>query len=755
MPLKNDGRVRPDGIEKVTGTLKYLTDRQMEGMLYGRVLRSRYPHALIKRIQTEEAAAHPGVEAVITAADVPGLNGFGIVVPNQPVFCESRVRYMGDAVAAVAAVSKEAAEEALEKIIVEYEELPILDTMEKSLAAEAPGLHEEGNILHQAEQKRGRVEDAFASCEVVVEETYETPRQMHTYMETEGGVVVPEAGGGITVYMGTQHGLKDRFQLSRILDMEEESIRVVSSPMGGSFGGKDELNVQPYAALLALKTGKPVQIHNSRKESVRAGIKRHAMKIKMKTGVDKKGKLIAHQTYIEADTGAYATLGPAILEFAVEHASGPYDIDHVHTKGLSIYTNNGVAGEFRGFGGNQITFALEGQISRLASALNMNLHDFQAFNMRKHESPGPLGHRIAPTNGGQLVLEAVDRIREEKQLELIDKPPAAKYMKRGLGTAVTMHGGGLGYGRLDPSGGMIRLNQEGKIEGVFGFEECGQGIVAVIENTLVQAFECSREDVCFLIGDTEKVPVSGSTTASRGTSMVYHAVQRLKPLFQQQLFERAATVLEKKPEDFYTGKGGVYLLETKEQVLSYRELAEASPDEKLEVQTTFDFPVTPDEIDSGHFLYTFGAVLVEIEIDMRLGRIKVIDLQHAVAAGPVVNPKGYRGQVEGGGVMSVGYSLMENAAMTNGQYDTDNLDTYMIPSIQDVPAVMAVEAIEDLYEEDQYGPRGVGEIGTVAVAPAIAEAVFQAVGTHVTSIPISREVLMNLGRKENADEIRA
>lgn len=754
MPLKNDGNIRPDGIEKVTGSLKYLTDRRIEGMLYGRVLRSRYPHALIKSIYTKDAEELPGVKAVITAADVPGLNGFGIVTPNQPVFCEEKVRYMGDAVAAVAAVSKEAAEEALEKIIVEYEELPVLDTMEKSLAKEAAELHKEGNILHQAEQKRGSAEEAFAFCDVVVEETYETPRQMHTYMETEGGVVVPEKNGGITVYMGTQHGLKDRFQLSRILKMEEENIRVVSSPMGGSFGGKDELNVQPYAALLALETGKPVHIHNSRKESVRAGIKRHAMKIKMKTGADKEGKLLAHQTYIEADTGAYATLGPAILEFAVEHASGPYDIEHVHTKGLSIYTNNGVAGEFRGFGGNQITFALEGQISRLAAALNMDLHDFQAANMRKNESPGPLGHRIAPTNGGLLVLEAAERIRKEKEAELKEKQPPGKYIKRGIGTAVTMHGGGLGYGRLDPSGGMIRLNREGKIEGVFGFEECGQGIVAVIENTLVQAFECRREDVCFLIGDTEKVPVSGSTTASRGTSMVYHAVQRLKPLFQQQLFERGAALLDKNPADFYTGKGGLYTFETREQAITYRELAEAFPEKTLEVQTTFDFPVTPDEIDSGHFLYTFGSVVVEIEIDMRLGIVKVIDLQHAVAAGPVVNPKGYRGQVEGGGVMSIGYSLMENAAMTNGQYDTDNLDTYMIPSIQDAPAEMKVEAIEDLYENDQYGPRGVGEIGTVAVAPAIAEAVFQAIGTHITSIPVSREKLMKLGRKENQYEAR-
>ena len=231
--------------------------------------------------------------------------------------------------------------------------------------------------------KNGHVEEAFTQCAFIVEETYELPRQMHAYMETEGGVIVPEEDGSITVYAGTQHGFKDRFQLSRILGLPERMIRIISSPMGGSFGGKDELNIQPYGALLALATGCPVKIHNSRPESVKAGLKRHPMMITAKTGADANGHILAHQVKIVADTGAYATLGPAVLDFSVEHAAGPYIIPNIETEGVSVFTNNGVSGEFRGFGGNQITFALEGQMDRLADLLKMDPIEFRRRNLRR------------------------------------------------------------------------------------------------------------------------------------------------------------------------------------------------------------------------------------------------------------------------------------------------------------------------------------------------------------------------------------
>ncbi|MDQ0206734.1 xanthine dehydrogenase subunit D [Alkalicoccobacillus murimartini] len=733
-------RIRPDGKAKVTGRLTYLTDLTLPNMLFGKILRSPHAHAKIRRIRTEKAEQIPGVHAVLTHKDVPGVNGFGIIMPDQPVLCEDLVRYVGDAIACVAADSIDIAALALTFIEVEYEELPVIDTMEKALDPDYPTLHPDGNILHKAGHKRGDTEKAFSECAVIVEQTYELPRQVHGYMETEGGVIVPEADGQLTVYVGTQHGFKDQFQLARILNMPESDIRVVSSPMGGSFGGKDELNIQPYGALLALKTGRPVKIHQTRQESIRTSIKRHPMRITMKTGVDPSGYLLAHQTWIKADTGAYSTLGPAVLDFSVEHATGPYVIPAVQTEGLSIITNNGVAGEFRGFGGNQVTFALEGQMDRLADRLHMDPVEFRRMNLRKSNDVGPLGQRIAETEGASLVLET---IATQYQQQIAQKPASSKYSLRGYGTAITMHGGGLGYGRLDPAGGRLSLKSNGKIEIAFGFEEAGQGILSVIETLVLEELGCDVEDLSIVIGDTALVPSSGSTTASRGTSMVWHSLQKLKQPFKQKLIELTAANTGIAQTELRLGKAGIW--STKEEydqpVITYQDLA-IQQREEIVTHTRFDFPTTPDPIDSGHFLYTFSGVLAGVEIDLLTGKVKLIQLDQAIAAGPVVNRNGYIGQIEGGGAMAVGYTLMEEALMKEGHYLTTNFDTYLMPGLSDMPFLMNTIPIEDLPEKDIYGPRGVGEIGTVGVAPAIASAVFDAIGIRIDQLPISPEFIL-------------
>ncbi|KAF1678295.1 MULTISPECIES: xanthine dehydrogenase subunit D [Bacillus] len=733
MIVSKPSRVRPDGRGKVTGELKYMTDLSFPRMLYGKVLRSAYPHAELVSICTMKAEEMEGVRAVVTYQDVPGLNRFGIVTPDQPVLCEERVRYVGDAVAAVAAETEEIAEAALELIHVEYKELEVIDSPEKALRPDAPKLHEDGNILHRAFFSNGDVEVGFQTSNTVLEEIYELPRQMHSYMETEGGSAVLEDDGGLTMYAGTQHGYKDRFQLSRILGIPEEKIRVVSSPMGGSFGGKDELNIQPYAALLALKSGRPVKIHQTRKESVRSGIKRHPMKVTIKTGADQAGKLLAHDVKIVADTGAYATLGSAVLDFSVEHAAGPYRIPNIRTEGISVFTNNGVAGEFRGFGGNQITFALETHLDRLSDRLGIDPLELRRKNLRKSHDLGPLEHRIAPTDGAAKVLKAISA-----SPILTRNCRNSGFIRRGTGAAITMHGGGLGYGRMDAAGGRLSLSGDGKITASFGFEECGQGILAAIEQIVTAELGCAAEDVSIVIGDTAKVPKSGSSTASRGTSMVWHAIQRLKKPFLSQLKKRAAEWGVCSAENLTLGAAGLRDQNSKEIVVTYRELAEIGP---LTEETAFDFPTTPDPVDGGHFLYSFGAAAVEVAVDLLTGEVKVIDCEHAIAAGPVVSPQGYQGQIEGGAAMALGYTLMEEAKMTDGRYVAENLDQYIIPGVKDVPD-MKLTAIEELLEGDSYGPRGVGEIGTIAITPAIVKAVHHAVGCWINKLPISKEELL-------------
>ncbi|WP_018884394.1 xanthine dehydrogenase subunit D [Paenibacillus massiliensis] len=741
---------RPDGPEKVTGRLSYLTDLSHPDMLYGRVLRSEYPHARIVAVDLEAALRLDGVRAVLTWRDVPGLNRFGIATPDQPVFCEDLVRYTGDAIAAVAADTPELAEAALALIKVSYEELPVVDSPEAALVDQAPKLHPQGNVLHRTEVKRGNAEAAFAECVHVVKETYYTPRQMHTYMELEGGLFVPEEDGRLTVYAATQHGYKDRMQLSRILALPEEAIRVISSPIGGSFGGKDELNVQPYGALLALRCGRPVKFHNSRKESVRAGLKRHPMKIEMMTGTDEQGYLVAHRVRMISDTGAYATLGAPVLNFATEHCLGPYRIPHVDVEGMAVYTNNGVAGEFRGFGGNQTIFAVEGQMDRLAALLSMDPWEFRRRNMRSSSDPGPLEQRILETEGLAQVWEAVENsslwqsrrggIEEEKPLP---------WIRRGIGASLAMHGAGLGYGLPDPAGGRLSLTEKGFIEVAFSYEEFGQGLVATLEMMLIDLFNCSASDLSIVIGDTDLVPHSGSSTASRSTTMAWMALQRLKDPFLKQILGIASALTGIIPEQLVTGPGGVWQVEEYKRMaapllrprVTYAEIVAAAT-EPLVFDTRFDYPTTPDAVMGGHFLYTYAAVIAEVEVNLLTGEAKLQDTRHIVAAGPVMNPMGYLGQIEGGSVMALGFTLTEDAVMTHGRYATPNLDTYIIPTVRDIHSSLEVEAIEELPEGDPYGPRGVGEVGSVALAPAIAEAIYQATGVRVKHLPVRRELLM-------------
>ncbi|KRE39984.1 xanthine dehydrogenase subunit D [Paenibacillus sp. Soil522] len=736
-------RIRPDGPGKVTGSLAYLTDMSKEDMLYGLVLRSEHPHARIVSIHTDKAKQLPGVHAVLTYLDIPGLNAFGIAHPDQPVLCEDRVRYVGDALATVAADNIAIAQHAIELIEVEYDILQIADDPEQALLADAPQLHPRGNAMHRTSFTRGDIEEGFAKCAHIIEETYYTPRQMHTYMETEGGLFVPEDNGRLTVYSPTQHGFMDRMQLSRILAKPQEEIRIVSSPIGGSFGGKDELNVQPYGALLALNTGKPIKMHNSRQESVRAGLKRHPMKITMKTGTDAAGKLRAHQVTIISDTGPYSTLGAEVLNFATEHVIGPYKYEHLDVKGVSVFTNNGMSGEFRGFGGNQAIFALEGQMERLAERLCMEPWAFRRLNMRQVDDPGPFDQPIAMTEGAEQVWRAIAGCPlwlERGRLEASGQQSAEPWIKTGIGAAFTMHGAGLGVGIPDPAGGRLELAADGKIEAVFGYEEFGQGLIATLEQMLIEQFGLAAADIRIIIGDTDVVPDSGSTTASRATAMMWKSLQRLRNPFTEQMLKRAAALALRPAEQLRLSEGGIREKTGAPLLLTYEELAkeDGAP---IRCETSFSFPTSPTDRVGAHFMYTYSAVVAKVELNTLTGRVQVLQQYHAVAAGPVVNPQGFLGQIEGGSSMALGFTLMEDAVMDKGHYMTRNLDTYLVPTIADQRGLVEVEPIEHLPENDDYGPRGIGEVGSVTLAPAIAAAIRQASGKWITKLPVEPSFL--------------
>jgi CO/xanthine dehydrogenase Mo-binding subunit len=454
------------------------------------------------------------------------------------------------------------------------------------------------------------------------------------------------------------------------------------------------------------------------------------------TGADEKGRLVGHYVRITADTGAYATLGPAVLDFAVEHSTGPYMIPHVDIEGVSVFTNNGVSGEYRGFGGNQVTFALESQIDRLAEMMKVDPLKLREMNIREVDDLGPLGQRIVANDGAKNVLNMI------KSSQILTNPLKKQdnWRLSGRGVAITMHGGGLGFGRPDPSGARLSLTKEGKIEIAFGFEEFGQGLLASIEIMMTEMLNCSKEDIKIIIGDTALVPASGSSTASRSTNMIWQGINKLKGPWKSKLINAASRLIGVSEELLFLGENGIWA--KGKLVITYKELANHLQADLPVCSTQYHFPTTPDAVIGGHYLHTYAAVAAEVEIDRLTGRIMVKKLDHAVAAGPVVNPLGYLGQIEGGAIMGLGFTIFEDSLMENARYQTENFDSYLIPTIKDIPLISNVNVDEALLENDVFGPRGVGEIGTVAVAPAITAAIHDACGIWVKKLPVSSEELM-------------
>ena len=737
----NRWHVRPDLPNKVSGRQPFLTDARNDDMLVGAVLRAAEPHARILAIDTREAEALPGVRTVVTHRDIEGLNAFGIVFQDQPALCFDKVRYVGDPVAGVAAVDRKTALKALSLIRVDYGPLPLVTDPLRALAEDAEPIHVDGNLASTVGLERGDVETGFANAAHIVEDTYVTPRQMHGFMETEGGYAEPTPDGELAVFAGGQHGARDRLQLSRILDMPQEKIRVVTSPTGGAFGGKDELTVQPVLAMLALKANAPVRMHLTRAESVVAGVKRNPMTIRMKTGCDAEGRLVAQEVEVVADCGAYASLSPGVLETAMEHACGPYVTDNVKTCGRLAYTNNGTCGAFRGFGANQMTFAIECQMDRLAAACGLDPVEIRRRNLRKPGMRGFLGQVVAPS---------------ERLTEMLDAAAASDLWKEapevgpdetvGTGMAINYQGNGLGTIPHDEGAGRLVLADDGRIEAHFGLDEMGQGLVPSIHAAVADKLGCARGDVRVVFGDTLKTPDSGSTTASRGGYVVWKATELVAPPFARKLLAKAADMLGRDADSLTIIPGGVSDAASNSgtPLIDFASLARAlMPGEAIAEETLFPFPKSDYTKGNARFIFAFGATLARIAVDRVSGQVRVLDLELHTAAGPVIDLAAYLGQMEGGAVQGLGFTLTEDILMRDGRFLTANYDTYMMPTVRDSPERMTTFALEELDPDDPYGPRGAGEIGIGAVTPAIANAVADALGRWPVITPFRPEDILD------------
>jgi selenium-dependent xanthine dehydrogenase len=675
---------RLDTEAKVLGYGQYVDDLKVEGMLYAGVLRAKYPRALVKRIEIAAAKSYPGVEAVLTAKDVPGERFIGHLVHDWPVLIAEgeETRYIGDALALVAARSKDAAREALRKIQVDYEELEPLITPQQALSEHAPKLHPRGNLLAHVTLKRGKADEAIAASRYVVSQTYNTPPTEHAFMEPESALAVPRPDGPLTVYTGGQSVYDEHRGIVEMLGVSGERVRVISKLVGGAFGGKEDLSVQHHAALLAWHTGKPVKLTLSRKESILVHPKRHPMQIEMTTACDQNGKITAVKARILADGGAYASLTGPVLQRACTHAAGPYEIANVDIEGLGVYTNNPPAGAFRGFGVTQSCFAMESNMNLLAEQLGLSPWEIRYRNAIEPGKVLPNGQVADDNTAFKETLLAVKSVFEAN-------PDA--------GIASAMKNAGLGVGV--PDVGRVKLKIEnGRIVICTSAACMGQGLATV----LVQIVSETAGVPCDLIDvhepDTAVTPDSGTSTASRQT------------LFSGEAARRASLDLKQDLEN-----SSLADLEGREYYREYRAITDPMGSNKIN-------PVS-------HVSYSYATHVVILDEE---GKLKKVVAAHDV--GRAMNPTSLEGQIEGGVVMGLGYALTENFPLNQG-IPTAKLGTLGIFRSTSVPDIecLLIEKNRDLLG---YGAKGIGEIASIPTAPAVAGAYYRRDRKFRTQLPL-------------------
>jgi len=733
--------------EKVTGKIKYPSDQYTENIIWGKVLRSKYPHALIKKIDISKALKLKGVVAVLTYKDIPGLNGFGIAIQDQPVLCYDKVRYTGDAIALVACETKELLDKAIDLIEVEYESLPIVEDPLKALEKDSPKVHENGNIHLHTKIDKGNIEKGFKEADLIIENEYRTGRQEHAYLETESGFAFyDEDEDLLTIFCGGQYPFRDQIQIARVLSIDPRKIRVINEPMGGGFGGKDEITTQIHLALLAYHTKRAVKMEIERDESIIFSWKKHPMILRYKTGVKKDGTLTANEVYIYADTGAYASLGGPIVNLAVEHSCGPYKVPNTHIEGFCIYTNNGVSGAFRGFGVNQVTFAMESQIDEIAEKLNMDPVLLRRKNILEKGDETGIGSKIETSIGLKKILDEIEKHPLYKNREKI-KIDNSEYKKYGVGIAISYQGTGLGVGLSDYGACWIEMRRDGGFNVYSGSVEIGQQMKTTLKLIALEALKISDEDKVFIItGDTFLTPDCGTTTASGATYRSGRAIE-IASKKMIDILKKEVNEIYNMPIDEIKIEDGIFKNLNDEKITTYEDLAEILYDKRRLPKTEghFNFPTSKTKIPGAfglpHYIFSFSGAIALVEVNILTGKTNLIKAVNLIDGGRVVNKIGFEGQSEGGIVMGMGYALMEDVIIKNGEFLVKNFSTYLIPTSMDSPYQIETIPIESFEELGPYGSKGIGETTMVPIAPAITNAIFSATGKRIKQIPATPERL--------------
>ena len=743
-------------VEKVTGRAQYIADLSRPGMLHGAILQSPYPHARILRYDTSAALALPGVHAVVTGDDF-GEHRMGAFVKDETAIAKGKVRYVGEPVAAVAAEDEATARRACQLIDVEYEELPAILSVEEALAPDAAIIHEDlagyfkvfpaiskGNSLSYTEIKEGDIERGWRESELVFENIFETPAQAHLAIEPCGALAETDAQGRVTLWSANQSVFRVQANVCESLGLPMSKLRCVTPRIGGGFGNKMEAHVQPIVVKLAMVTGRPVKMILTREEDFQMVRVRHPAKIRIKTGVKRDGTLVVRECELHLDGGAFGDDSPGVLGYALLMSRGPYRIPHTRCHGHVVYTNKLRSGAFRGFGNPQVSFGAETQLDEIAEALGMDPIELRLKNLMQ---PGDhwLGGQRVDSNGLADCIAAVREASSWDRRKALPAPPESK--RRGFGIAVAAHISGL-LG----TGAIVRLLEDGSVVLNTGAVDIGQGSDTVLTQICAEALKIPIEQVSTASPDTDGSPYNWGTTASRVTYTTGRAVLAASRDVERQIKEQAADIFECSTADLELrpgGRIGIKGVQAKElpflvvsarahwrkggPIVGSNTLVYETPtiDPKRAVALGLPF----QQIG----VYSFAALVTEVEIDEATGQTEVKRVWTAVDVGKAINPRLVEGQIEGGVVQGLGFALVEEVVWDGARLANPTLMDYKIPGTMDVPYELHSIIVEHAQEDGPFGAKGVGEISLVPVPAAIANAIHDAAGVRLRRLPMNAE----------------
>ena len=737
---------RRDLLDKVTGNAVYAGDLKLPGMLYGRMLRSKVAHARIVRIDASRALALPGVKAVLTHENVPRVLHYGSPHPRSAsctkdqYILDDRVRYWGEGVAAVAAVSEEIAEQALELIDVEYEPLPAVFNTADALAPGAPPIHDVGPggnlVLPPVRVKRGDVERGFAEADLVIEGEYQTGRPTPAYMEPNVCVSQWDGNGKLTMWSSTQTAFMVRGALAEVLGLPLNQVRVLVDHMGGGFGAKQDLFQHEFlCALLAKHTRKPVKMEFTRKETFVGGRSRHPCRIHLKQGFKRDGTITARQARLVYDSGAYGSHGPGVTTVGTTSLTSLYRCENVELEGLCVYTNNPIAGAFRGYGVVQAYWALDLQMDEAAEKLGLDPAALKLKNAVREGDIAPSGHPLVGHGLEDCIRRGMAEVGWGAERPAKRAPNGA--LRYGWGIGCEMHGSSAYPGIKEQGNAIVKMNEDGTVTLLTGAAGLGTGAHTALAQIVAEELGVRFDDVSVMHGDTDVVPWDIGAFASHTTYLVGRAAQIAAAEVKAQLLERAASKLEVLPASLSVCGGVISVGDGSGRTLTVRDAV--APERGIPaVHLVGNGTYTPTKS------YSFGAHFVEVAVDTDTGQVEVLQVVPVHEFGKVIHPVAASGQIEGGIQQGIGHTLTEDYLVDpkTGRSLNPSFVDYKMPLSMDMPPIRTIMLETAPDPGGPYGAKGIGEDPIIAIGPAIANAVHDAIGVRFRAFPITPEKVL-------------